>query len=776
MTLVGLNSRLTLLVIALFFSNLAQADQEEDRKALWKLVADSVYWPNDPAIVEGKNSMPRMEAALLLHPETVRMLLKDPSIVERVALDLGQENFRLPVYFGEVTRALFSACNLVDLNTGLEHVPGIALGAVSVNVDNLDIENCIVKVPRAVYVALDANIDDAVAQYDFTQIKEQLDLLLSPIPDSDKFGALAKIALPGYFLGLPVKYKRLIISLVLKSSRPSVFGPAPSDHDIAKLFLAVVRGTGPFFQKLVQQASGRIELSTPLPGMTAERTREVAAALEKAKNKLSIIPDYVTERNIAEISEKSQGNTRLVVNKILGRASIANAYLATIYRKDRKINPIHRLPLLYKLAEGGGGSWSAVFKQVRPGLAEYFAWEKSYIGPLAASVQLGGTFEIMAEDIVDEMDLSLESQNLRTGVERYNNDKDSIVAVEPVSLPPSKNYMAMKLAPGFSLKATLENKDLIAGQPYLFPNVLGEEYAGERNLKKISFAIESQMLNQLLRKWVEVAFFQDIRKKGGVFHADLHSGNIFTWVDTAFYAEWFASKKGIVDLTQNIELDGAFFKHVMSNQDKQQLTLIDFGRFIKMPFHEAEAMINLAASAITKSGEAFTDALMILDPKLGKRFSGEGAQARKNFQADVQAAMNGQKKGGDPLKVLEAVGLIMLREGMDAPSSMTNFLQTLNTLELNFKKLKEKIVEFGFGDEEFAKQLDFGNSMRAVLEPWLIYNTSAKWGPPALLAVATVAMPLFAIYTIPAAIAWQSLYKNGPAINAANLKAYVTGN
>ena len=352
--------------------------------------------------------------------------------------------------------------------------------------------------------AAGADVEKPDWQKTFAELngKEGLDV-------STKQGAFTMTILRSYFTNSAPVDKRAMLSAFIRNT-----DAGSSD---AKLVAEALKGAGPLLQKILQ--------GLPMSSFNAE----TQLALKDMKSRLLPIPDEAVKAQMLELVRSSNGAIlSLEVKRSLGAASVGQAFLCTIKTKAH--------PYVGE---------ECVVKLLRPNVDTAIQREKALIDQLIANdPAMKATFDGQYRKILEEFDLTLESENVGLGTKVYElpGGVQTLHTMQMLEGTQSTmTSMIVKKAEGSTFDSTI---DTIRGEaeailaPLRQTTVVGGK---TKTVYKADTAAESAVARRRLigkvarlndrrnhildvaRAWFDNALFGN-----GFFHGDLHGGNLMT--------------------------------------------------------------------------------------------------------------------------------------------------------------------------------------------------------------------------------------------------------
>lgn len=516
---------------------------------------------------------------------------------------------------------------------------------------------------------LEPGIDADIKKARIKKGKKRLESIMeNATKEGSGQGFFIKTIMSTYFTSLSQIDKRAMFGTAIRNLKPRL---EPTDgmdekqkEDLKKknegMFLSgLLKGAGPLFQKILQGVPAK------------DIPRELEDALKDMKSNLEPIPEKVVEAELHNIISSSKGKvTKITVNKALGAASVAQAFMCTMYGPN--------IP-----ADGK----KVVIKLLRPEVKNRMDREKKIMLKsakltdmmLAAqanieydSSQKGGmeaTYEGQLQRIEEEMDFRIEARNAQRG-QVYNRGYNTVKSVTVDSLvEPTANAMVLELASGDTLDRYIDslknellnigtglfdidkNKFDLTDEGKLYPQNIDSN-----NLQKYKIALKKipDMLKQaqqrqaymmnLVDNWVREGLFGE-----GFYHGDLHAGNIMI--------------------------------------DDSGVTLIDFGNATILNDNQRYHVHRMVMATAVSDEDIFLDSFhALLEQTAPEVYEAKKDRLKEIFSkvlkmGDVQCA--GQR--------IAAALILAQDEGIELPPAIYNFSQSQIRLQNAVSELNEQI-------------------------------------------------------------------------------------
>ncbi len=352
--------------------------------------------------------------------------------------------------------------------------------------------------------AAGADVEKPDWQKTFAELngKEGLDV-------STKQGAFTMKILRSYFKNSAPVDKRAMLSAFIRNTA--------SDSSDAKLVAEALKGAGPLLQKILQ--------GLPMSSFNAE----TQLALKDMKSRLLPIPDEAVKAQMLELVRSSNGAIYSIeVKRSLGAASVGQAFLCTIRTKAH--------PYMGE---------ECVVKLLRPNVDTAIQREKALIDQLIADdPAMKATFDGQYRKILEEFDLTLESENVGLGTKVYElpGGVQTLHTMQMLDGTQSTmTSMIVKKAEGSTFDSTI---DTIRGEAEGILAPLRQTTVVEGKSKTVykassptvsavarrDLASKVARLNDRRNHILDVAraWFDNALFGNGFFHGDLHGGNLMT--------------------------------------------------------------------------------------------------------------------------------------------------------------------------------------------------------------------------------------------------------
>ncbi len=452
-------------------------------------------------------------------------------------------------------------------------------------------------------------------------------------------GRFMNTVMKEYFNGVSDIEKRIMVASMLRGSvvKRDTAGMTQQEKKAEEARIAgnnlagFFKGAGPLFQKMLQ--------GLPEQGMP----EAMRIALADMKSNLPQIPADVVRQRMEYLVKRSKGVvTHITVEKSLGAASVGQAFLCRLHGPN--------------LPEEGK---EVVVKLLRPEARNRMEREKRVLLDSALHADptgaLRSTYEKQFEKIGEELDLSIEEQNARTGhIYNYGDRSVKSVGVENL-LGATGNTIVLEKAPGTTVDRYMKDieqtrKSAMQGlyRKDEQGNVIYDQeskrpilHAPQEKISDITRArmtLEKELatltkrqahIAKAARKWIEESIYGS-----GFYHGDLHAGNIMI--------------------------------------DDNSATIIDYGNAVKLTPRQQVLVTQLAASASVGKADDFIEAFHSLLEGVPEE---TWEEKKPQFSAAVRSifAVGAKEASGQmiALSLMRAQAL-----GLKVPASITGLSQS----------------------------------------------------------------------------------------------------
>ena len=389
---------------------------------------------------------------------------------------------------------------------------------------------------------------------------------------------------------------------------------------------ALLKGAGPIMQKIMQ--------GLPTAGMPAD----FVEALQDMKDSLAPIPEEIVKAQLLAMVNDSKGQIKsITVMKSLGAASVGQAFLCEMEKAD-------------------GTKEKCAVKLIRPDVQNRAQREREFFEKLAHGIPgMDTTFAGDLSTILDELDLTIEADNIRFGKVYHQNPDIHIKSVEVHPLvPPSANALVLKFVEGEPLSRKMKEMkarvhdilqkarvvDFVGNVSYTMTD-WKEFLKARKELIQMSKDVHevNSLLSGLSQTWCSEAIFRN-----GFYHGDLHAGNLMV----------------------NKVVDGE------TGESHHELTVLDYGNATKLSESEQTSVIKLLMSSSARKTDVFMESFRdLLTDEGKKRFDAVSAQVRPEVERVLNMGL-----AQDTGKRMIAIVTMMQDYGVEIPPSIYKFAKS----------------------------------------------------------------------------------------------------
>jgi len=355
-------------------------------------------------------------------------------------------------------------------------------------------------------------IDQAVEAYDFSVYTSALANMTGDLPP--ELGRFLGDVLQRYFSSQNLGDKKTMLASLYQQGNTA----EPLDH-----MVALLKGAGPFLQKIVQQLGSQA------------KDPAVATALQALKENLNPIADEERLVLLSAVARSIGAQGSKMTNiRVLSSASVAETLAVTLEPPEGQ----------------GGAPREVVVKLLRPGIVERAGRERAFFERVAAErggQAAGGgdglvrTMASIADQIESELDLRVEAAEIQKAQVYAGRPEAADGRVQVMTMTAGQEaraeFLILDKMPGRSVKGFVAEMEAAARNPETTPAQLA-------TLKAQGEAL-CQRLITLNTMWLKEAFYGS-----GFYHGDLHAGNLM--VDTP---EGGPTTLGVIDFGNAATLD-----------------------------------------------------------------------------------------------------------------------------------------------------------------------------------------------------------------------------
>ena len=455
---------------------------------------------------------------------------------------------------------------------------------------------------------------------------------------SDPQMKLLKQTLDVYFEKMGVPDKR---NMMARLVRNTVDGAADGIR-----FGELLKGAGPILQKMLQGLDPK-----------AFTDPNFRLALDDMRSNLAPIPEKAVKAQFAEMIARSNGEIEsITVTKSLGAASVGQTFLCSVKLR------------------GEEESRECVIKMLRPDANLRALREAEVFREVAKGIEgMSKTFEGKLSGIMKELDLTIEAENVKKGLDVYdagthkvNKTFNNVSSMRLSDIPgtaPTKGLMVLERAPGVPMDKFLKQTDeSIAVDKATALDEMDNRAAEDAvvsmldGAEKLTRTYEDTLakhdaLSNLTTIWIREGLFT----KTGFYHGDLHAGNIM--VPTA------------EDVRNNVP---------------NGVTMIDFGNTTTLTNAEQKNVIRIIA------GAAGNDPVLFLRG-LEEMLSADGRQKLADNGWDVLnivTSILAKGTGNDAGKRMTAVfKLLQTKFSIEVPPAISGFQSSQERLTVAMESM-----------------------------------------------------------------------------------------
>ena len=453
---------------------------------------------------------------------------------------------------------------------------------------------------------LDTIVDDRASDQQLKLLKQTLDVYFERMGGPDKRNMMA----------------RLVRNTVAGASDGIRFGE-------------LLKGAGPIMQKMMQ-------------GLDPDAFTDVnfRKAIDDMRSSLAPIPEKAVKAQFAEMIARSKGKIEsITVKSSLGAASVGQTFLCSIRMR------------------GEAEERECVVKMLRPDAYLRSLREAEVFREVAKGIKgMSTTFEGRLAGIMKELDLTVEAENVKKGLDVYdagthkvNKTFHNVSSMRLSDIPgtePTKGMMVLERAPGVPMDKFLKQtgESIAANKANAVKGI--DEHADEDALLRMFEGAESltttyeetlakhDALSNLATIWIREGLFT----KTGFYHGDLHAGNI------------------MVPTSEDVA-------HGVQNG----VTMIDFGNATKLTGAEQKNVIRIIAGAAGNDPAIFMNGLKELLSNDGKAKLDNHREEISNIATAILAKGTGIDAGK---RIAAVFKLLQTKYSIEVPPAIGGFLSS----------------------------------------------------------------------------------------------------
>ena len=411
-------------------------------------------------------------------------------------------------------------------------------------------------------------------------------------------------------------------------------------------FGELLKGAGPILQKMLQ-------------GLDPDAFTDpnFKAAIADMRSNLAPIPEKAVKAQFADLIARSNGAIESIsVTQALGAASVGQTFLCSIKMK------------------GEDEPRECVIKMLRPDAHLRALREAEVFRDVAKGIEgMSLTFEGKLAGIMQELDLTIEAANVKTGLNVYdagthkvNKTFANVASMRLSDIPgtePTRGLMVLERAPGVPMDKFLEDASAsIASDRATAVAGIASRGADSAIVSMLDGAesltgtyedalAKHDALTNLTTIWIREGLFT----KTGFYHGDLHAGNIM--VPTA------------ADIRRGVT---------------NGVTMIDFGNARKLSSAEQKNVIRIVAGAAGNEPDLFLNGLAGLLSADGKKAL---ADNREEIKGIVSAIFQKGTASDAGLRMTAVFKLLQAKFSIEVPSVMSGFQSSQERLTVAMESM-----------------------------------------------------------------------------------------
>ena len=411
-------------------------------------------------------------------------------------------------------------------------------------------------------------------------------------------------------------------------------------------FGELLKGAGPILQKMMQGLD---------PDTFTDPNFRLAIA--DMRSKLAPIPEKAVKAQFADLIARSKGAIEsITVTNALGAASVGQTFLCSIQMKG-EVQPRE-----------------CVIKMLRPDAHMRALREAEIFRDVAKGIEgMSLTFEGKLDGIMRELDLTIEADNVKTGLDVYdagthkvNKTFSNVASMRLSEIPgtePTKGLMVLERAPGVPMDKFLEdaNASIETARTDTIRDIRGRspdsalvkmlEGAKSLTARYEDALAKHDALSNLTTIWIREGLFT----KTGFYHGDLHAGNIMVPTDR--------------DISRGVP---------------NGVTMIDFGNATKLTPAEQKNVIRIIAGAAGNDPALFLNGLGELLSPAGKASLAGHRREVEGIVRDILAKGTGNDAG---LRMTAVFKLLQAKFSIEVPPVIGGFQSSQERLTVAMESM-----------------------------------------------------------------------------------------
>ena len=408
----------------------------------------------------------------------------------------------------------------------------------------------------------------------------------------------------------------------------------------------MLKGAGPVLQKMLQGLDP-----------DAFTDPDFKAAISDMRSKLAPIPEKAVKAQFADLIARSGGAIESInVTRALGAASVGQTFLCTIKMR------------------GEDEPRECVIKMLRPDAHLRALREAEVFRDVAKGIEgMSLTFEGKLAGIMEELDLTIEAANVKTGLKVYdagthkvNKTFANVASMRLSDIPgteTTRGLMVLERAPGVPMDKFLEDADtsIASDKAAAVAGIRGR--GGDSAIISMLDGAESltgtyedalakhDALTNLTTIWIREGLFT----KTGFYHGDLHAGNIMVPTPADV-------RRGVAN----------------------GVTMIDFGNARKLSSDEQKNVIRIVAGAAGNEPDLFLNGLEGLLSADGKKALADNREEIKGIVSEIFKKGTASDAG---LRMTAVFKLLQAKFSIEVPAVMSGFQSSQERLTVAMESM-----------------------------------------------------------------------------------------